>query len=102
MHAIVTELEKDGRVREITNFMIGDKHANQGGRIAKKIQERFDDSTLEYLGNSFKGGQPGHSAPPASAALKSPMPGFAHGHYAGSVGNNDDRVKLAIPNRLPA
>ena len=31
------------------------------------------------------GGQPGHSAPPASVALECPMPGVAQGHHTNNV-----------------
>lgn len=78
LHAIITETEKDGRVREITNLVIGDKNGGQNNRIAKTINDKFNGSKLEYLGDDFKtAGQPGTPAPATDQELIRPSTGSA-------------------------
>lgn len=98
MHVVITEMENNGRVREVTQFLTGSRGSGSGRveRIASAIRKKFDDSTLEYVGGSIK--QP-HSQGSSLVAASSPrqLPGpESSGDGANILTPQGEAVKLGI------
>lgn len=71
---VITEMEKNGRVREITQFVTG-SHKGHKDYIAQTIRKQFENSTLEYLGENLKEvGRSGLPSPTASSPRQLPGP----------------------------
>lgn len=96
LHVVITEMEKDGRVREITQFPI----KSNGSEIRNAIKKKFEDSTLEYVSDNVKYVGPSKlPAPKASSQYQ--QPGLAStGDGNISVNNANDPVKLAMSQRI--
>ena len=96
LHVVVTEMEKDGRVREITQFPIKSK----GSEIRNAIKKKFGDSTLEYVSDNVKHIGPSKlPAPKASSQYQ--QPGLASTGDGNLIVNNaNDPVKLAMSQRI--
>ncbi len=94
LHVVVTEMEKDGRAREITQFPIKSK----GSEIRNAIRKNFGDSTLEYVSDNVKNIGPS-KLPAPKASPQYQQPGLASADVI-SVNNANDPVKLAMSQRI--
>ena len=84
LHVVVTEMERDGRVREVTQFPVKGK----GNEIKNAIGNKFGDSTLEYISEGVKNGGPS-KRPAPTASSQHPYPGL------GSAGDSNNIVNLS-------
>ena len=96
LHAVITEIEKNGRIREITQYPITKK----GHSVENAIRNKFNDSTLEYISENIKNsGQSG-------APLPTPRPDInaqAQAHSAmvnNKLGQSADSVKLGMSQKV--
>lgn len=97
LHAVITEVEKDGRIREVTQFVYGNR---SGDAVNKELKKKFRESTLEYLGNDIKKGGRTYPSTPPPSVLQGQGTSFASTADKRTVVAPDESVKLAMSQRV--